>query len=154
MERAGQSLADTTLVADPDIDLTDRGATTLAAPIGPMILVVDDDPLLGKVVEACLDFEGADVRTAHTLGAAREELRHLNTSIAHVILDRTLPDGDGLELLDELARHCPDAAIVVFSASDDLRGPEDLKRISKADVSGLVDHLGLEEIGPRPALDA
>ncbi|MCU1356149.1 MAG: sigma-54 dependent DNA-binding response regulator [Acidimicrobiales bacterium] len=112
---------------------------------GPVILVVDDDPLLGKVVEACLDFEGAEVRTAHSVADAR---RSLATDIDHVVLDRRLPDGDGLDLLSDLAERCPDAAVIVFSAYDDGDGPAGLTRVPKANISSLVDLLGLESMGP------
>lgn len=121
------------------------------ADAGVVILVVDDDPVLGKVVEACLDFEGAEVRTAHTLSDAREAL---HPDLDHVVLDRRLPDGDGLELLEDLDRACPDAAVVVFSAYDDPGGPDDLQRVSKADVSGLIDLLGLERPDHEPPAPA
>jgi two-component system response regulator AtoC len=109
---------------------------------GPVILVVDDDPLLGQVVAACLNFEGAQVLAAHTVADAREQLR---PGLAHIVLDRRLPDGDGLDLLPDLAARCPDVPVVVFSAYDDAAGPADLPRIDKADVAGLVELLGLEE---------
>jgi CheY-like chemotaxis protein len=112
---------------------------------GPVILIVDDDPLLGGVIEACLDFEGADVRTAHTLAAARDALVD---DIDHVVLDRRLPDGDGLDLLPDVSDQCPEADVVVFSAyDDDGSGPADLVRVPKTDVAALVDLLGLERDG-------
>ncbi len=108
----------------------------------PVILVVDDDPLLGQVVAACLNFEGAEVRSAHTVADARAEL---HPGLAHVVLDRRLPDGDGLDLLDDLAARCPDVPVVVFTAYDDDHDHPEVRRIDKADVALLVDVLGLEE---------
>src|SRR3954469_5825359 len=100
---------------------------------GPIILVVDDDPLLGGVIEACLDYEGAAVRTAHTLEAARSAL---SEDLDHVVLDPRLPDGDGLDLLPELRERCPQADIVVFSAYDD-EVPEGVVSVPKTDVAAL-----------------
>lgn len=105
-----------------------------------IILVVDDDPLLGRMVGACLDFEGAEVRTAHTLAAARDLIGpHLD----HLVLDRRLPDGDGLELLPDLAERCPDVPIVVFTAYDEGDLPDGLVSVPKSDMASLVDLMDL-----------
>jgi CheY-like chemotaxis protein len=126
-----------------DVPMGDPGETERHEFDGhPVILVVDDDPLLGQVVAACLNFEGAEVLSAHTVAAAR---RHLRPGLAHIVLDRRLPDGDGLDLLPDLESICPDVPVVVFSAYDDASGPAELPRIDKADVAGLVELLGLEE---------
>lgn len=134
----------------------DDAQSTLAQPktahpdalsVGPVILVIDDDPQLGTVVEACLDFEGATVRTAHTMEAARTELR---ADIDHIVLDRRLPDGDGLDLLDEIAKLSPRARVIVFSAYDDGGGHVDLPRVPKSDIATLVQLLGLERPDHRP----
>ena len=105
-----------------------------------MILIVDDDPLLGRLVEACLDFEGARVEAVHSLAAARPELR---PSLSHVVLDRHLPDGDGLDLLPDLTRCCPDVPVVVFSAVDDAAEPPGVARVDKSDIATLVEMIGL-----------
>lgn len=126
-----------------DLDTDGSPVPRPADPVAPVILLVDDDPLLGDVVAACLDFEGAVVRTAHTLAAARESL---HPSLAHVVLDRRLPDGDGLDLLPDLRDVCPDVPVVVFSAYDD-PSDVDLPHVAKSDIATLVDMLELE---PRP----
>lgn len=113
----------------------------LRTPRQQVILVVDDDPILGRVVEACLDFEGAEVRVAHTLAEAREVL---TPDLDHIVLDRLLPDGDGLELLPDLAARCPGVPIVVLTAYDHLEAADHLPTVDKADIASLCDHLGLE----------
>lgn len=123
--------------SSPDTPMTSEKA--------PVILVVDDDPMLGKVVEACLDFSGAQVLTAHTLAAARQAL---DPSLAHVVLDRRLPDGDGLDLLPDLEARCPDVPVVIFTAYDDPLNDFRIPRVDKADVSGLVDLLDLGTVDP------
>jgi DNA-binding NtrC family response regulator len=106
----------------------------------PTILVIDDDPLLGGLVEACLDFEGARVLSAHSLAEARDLL---DPRLAHIVLDRRLPDGDGLELLDELRGHCPGVPVVVYSSLDDAAEPPTLPRLPKTDIAALVNLIGL-----------
>ncbi|HEX2578533.1 MAG TPA: response regulator [Aquihabitans sp.] len=113
---------------------------------GPVILLVDDDPTLGQVVAACLDFEGAQVVTAHSVAEARAAL---DPSLAHVVLDRRLPDGDGLDLLDDLRATCPDVPVVVFTAYDD-PSETDLPHVPKSDIAALVDLLGLEPASHEP----
>ncbi len=127
--------------ADGDTETqSDRAGVMHAA----VILVVDDDPLLGRMVEACLDFEGAEVRTAHTLAAAREAI---GLDLDHVVLDRRLPDGDGLDLLPDLAERCPDVPVVVFTAYDEGGLPDGMVSVPKADLARLVDLLGLGSRG-------
>lgn len=138
---SGTSLPDPETTVDP-APVEDPGAIDLRAePRHPVILVVDDDPVLGRVVEACLDFEGAEVRVAHTLAAARDALAD---DLDHVVLDRMLPDGDGLELLPDLAERCPGVPIVVLTAYEHLEGADHLPRVDKADIASLCDVLGLE----------
>jgi len=111
-----------------------------AGPTAPVVLVVDDDQLLGGLVEACLDFEGASVQSAHTLAEARSLL---DPTLAYIVLDRHLPDGDGLELLGELHARCPGVPIVVYSSLDDAAEPEGVQRLPKTDIAALVDLIGL-----------
>ena len=64
------------------------------------ILVVDDEATFRLLAEEALTSEGFDVITAARLSDAR---RILEASMPDVIvLDRRLPDGDGLSLLDAL----------------------------------------------------
>jgi CheY-like chemotaxis protein len=109
-------------------------------PSRPTILVVDDDPMLGGVVASCLDFEGASVLTAHTLADARPLL---DEGLHHIVLDRRMPDGDGLELLDDIQARCPEVPVVVFSALDDGAEPAHVQRVDKSDMATLVQVLGL-----------
>lgn len=68
---------------------------------GTHILVVDDEPHVTLVIEHAGDVWGADVSTAHTLAEARKALA-AEDDIDVVLLDIRLPDGSGLDFLDEL----------------------------------------------------
>lgn len=61
------------------------------------VLVVDDDGLVLAILRAVLGQEGWDVVTAGSLAQARPLLEGVDA----IIVDGQLPDGDGLDLLDD-----------------------------------------------------
>jgi len=63
------------------------------------ILIVDDDPTVVESLEACFDGE---LSAAGSIKEAREKLKKNRPDL--VILDRRLPDGDGLELCVEIRK--------------------------------------------------
>jgi two-component system, NtrC family, response regulator AtoC len=93
---------------------------------GPIsALVVDDDREFRESVALLVEREGFTVREADCLATARERLVEAPADI--VLIDLSLPDGDGLELArDEAA--APSAFVVITgnatldSAVDSLRG--------------------------------
>ncbi len=64
------------------------------------VLVVDDEKTFRLVVEAALAAEGYEVRSAATGREALERMREAPADL--VVLDRNLPDTDGLTLLSRL----------------------------------------------------
>ena len=76
---------------------------------------MDDDPDILRVVRAALG-EKALVVPAQSLAEARAALAR--TQFDLIILDLTLRDGNGAELLDDLRRGEREVPIVVFSAED------------------------------------
>ncbi len=75
------------------------------------VLVVDDEPVFRVLAEEALASEGFEVRTAETLRRAREEIDRATPDV--VILDRRLPDGDGIVFL-KTVRPDDSAATVVI----------------------------------------
>lgn len=65
------------------------------------ILLVEDDATLSRTVAAALIDEGYLVVTANTLAAARTALERANPTA--LVLDLTLPDSFGADLLADLA---------------------------------------------------
>lgn len=82
------------------------------------ILIVEDDMQLSAELAAQLARAGHDTSSATTLAAARRECEATCPQV--VILDRLLPDGEGLELIPWLRSHCPDASVLVLSALAEL----------------------------------
>jgi DNA-binding response OmpR family regulator len=79
------------------------------------VLLVDDDLILLRVLQFWLRESGYTV-TTHTLGAdALAALRHQVYDL--IILDRMLPDIDGLELCRQIRQTTP-TPILLLSAAD------------------------------------
>lgn len=123
--------------------------TTLS---GARILVVDDEPDLRTLYELTLLREGYRVETAANLA---EALQHIGESRFDVVItDMRLPDGLGLELIQQLrARKRPERCVVITAygsagnaveslkagAFDYLTKPVDLKQFRTVIVSALQD---------------
>lgn len=85
------------------------------------VLVVDDSDVLRTVVSAYLDGE-ADLQVIASVSSGRAAVRHVQSHCPDVILlDHLMPDGNGLEVLPELRGRCPQARIVMFSTSFEVR---------------------------------
>lgn len=82
------------------------------------VLVVDDDDGLRDAIVVALRASGFAADAAASIGAARAGLR--SHSYDCIVLDRRLPDGDGLALLEE-RRAGPSPPILVLTARDAIR---------------------------------
>lgn len=97
------------------------------------VLHVEDDLDTSQVVEALLEGEGIDYRFVTSLTAAREALAKEHFDL--VLLDVNLPDGSGLELLNELT---PDTKVIVFSVQE--LGPLLRQRVTEALVKATTSN--------------
>jgi DNA-binding NarL/FixJ family response regulator len=104
------------------------------------VLVVDDRVdfrmAFAAVVGAQPDLEV--VGQAGSLAEAREMLEGVDVAL----LDRGLPDGDGLELLGPLREANQEARVFVISATVELRHPEEA---IEAGADGVIDKLDAPE---------
>src|SRR5690606_16774890 len=85
----------------------------------PRILVVDDEADLRELLEITFIKMGLDVDSVETLGAARATLAE--REYAMVLTDMRLPDGQGIELVREVAsgaRNTPIAVITAYGSAD------------------------------------
>jgi two-component system response regulator AtoC len=98
------------------------------------VLIVDDERVFRVLAEEALTAEGFEVRQAPNLAKARAELARSQPDV--VVLDRRLPDGDGMELLREERRAGDDSPLfVVVTAYGDIQNAVD------AVQAGAVDYL-------------
>lgn len=81
-------------------------------------MLVEDDPLVREYIEAVLDAAGLRYLSVGCAKAAREAMETAFFPIA--ILDRTLHDGDGIDLCPEVRRHSRDgySYVLLFTALD------------------------------------
>ncbi len=78
------------------------------------ILIVDDEPNLRLTLTAILEKDGYKV-TAVALGS--EALEAVRTrEFALIFLDLKMPDVDGLSVLPEIHRLCPDVPVLILTA--------------------------------------
>ena len=108
------------------------------------VLVIDDHALIREALhgvikelreDACI-LAAADCRRAYQL---LEEHPDLNL----ILLDLTLPDGDGFSMLAQLREGYPSVAVVVLSASDD---PRDVTRALDIGALGYIPKTTSREI--------
>jgi two-component system response regulator AtoC len=82
------------------------------------LLLVDDDRTFSSLAASVLSQEGFHVRTARSLHETRAALAREAPDL--VILDRRLPDGDGLTFLPELRAQMPGTVVLMVTAHGDI----------------------------------
>ena len=83
------------------------------------ILIIDDDPLIRKTLNAHLSRRGFETRAAEDGESGLEAFTSGNPDLA--LLDVRLPDLDGLEVLRRIREKSPRAVVVVMTAYDDMK---------------------------------
>ncbi len=85
----------------------------MATPERISVLILEDDPAFGGVVEEELRARGHDVTRILSVADAREQLR--DDSFDVVLLDLHLPDGSGLEVLREISAEALPVEVLVLT---------------------------------------
>ncbi|MFM9029544.1 MAG: sigma-54-dependent transcriptional regulator [Opitutaceae bacterium] len=105
------------------------------------LLLLEDEPLLRRRLEAHLTRLGAEVTCAGTLAEARQALAGLDFDFA--LVDVNLPDGRSLRLLEE--KVVPASVVtVVMTAEGGVAGAVEAMRLGAADY--LVKPFDLDEL--------
>lgn len=103
--------------------------------VPPIVLIVDDDERARRLVRMGLELEGIGVIEAESVGRARAVI---HGNVTGVVLDRHLPDGDGLDLLPVIDATCPGATVVIHSTVTDGREPPTAVKVDKGDLPAIV----------------
>ena len=112
---------------------------------GPVVLLVDDDPAIRRTVAAGLELEGFAVVPASGGRAALEAVERIRPAV--VLLDLTMPDLDGLEVLRRLRAAGEHVPVCVLSARDEV---DDRVRGLQAGADDyVVKPFALEEVAAR-----
>ena len=94
-----------------------RGETRAEAIATPHVLIVDDEPMILRLIESVLQKEGFHVQTAQSELAAVEAVRR-DGSVVLAILDFCIPGTSGELVFDQLAAVCPSIKVIVASGED------------------------------------
>ena len=86
---------------------------------GLMVLLVEDSLTAGEAVRLMCITSGARLRRADCMTSARRHLRIYRPDVA--IVDMGLPDGDGAELIAELAQANPRTQTIISLSADPSR---------------------------------
>jgi DNA-binding response OmpR family regulator len=81
------------------------------------ILLIEDDPVLGRGLHVNLELEGYEVRWASNLSSAADV--HRKSKFDLIILDLGLPDGNGLDFLKKIRREGSQTPVMVLTAKTD-----------------------------------
>jgi DNA-binding response OmpR family regulator len=105
----------------------------IAAGDGPTVLVIDDDVIVRQTLEILLEEHGFGVVTAVDGEDGQRKFHALAPDI--VITDIIMPNKEGIELILELRRECPDARIIAISGGG---------RIGNSDFVTIATRLGAD----------
>jgi DNA-binding NarL/FixJ family response regulator len=106
------------------------------------LLLVDDHPQVVLAMTAAFD-DVPDIELVATAssidGAVAETARHRPDVL---LLDRRLPDGDGVEAIGRLLEQAPDVRVLVFTGAADRQTAD---RVARAGGAGLLLKAGVLE---------
>jgi DNA-binding response OmpR family regulator len=100
------------------------------------VLLVDDNLEYARVFSLTLDWQ-SDMEVVGIAGSLRDA-RTMLEGVDVAILDRRLPDGDGLELISELREASPGVKVLVMSAFASLANPQEALEAGADQVLGKV----------------
>ncbi len=102
------------------------------------VLVIDDEPDIRELLNLTLSRMGLDVTTAEDLTEARQALQE--QSFSFCLTDMRLPDGNGLDLVEEISNQFPDLPTAVITAHGKIEDAVHALKIGAFDfVSKPVD---------------
>lgn len=84
----------------------------------PLILVVDDDQDILRVVKANLELHNFHVLTADSCASAKKIFHQKRPDL--IILDIMLPDGDGVQICRDIRKSHPNLPVIMLTAKDKL----------------------------------
>jgi DNA-binding response OmpR family regulator len=114
-------------------------------PSGPVVLLVDDDAAIRRSVAAGLELEGFSVVPASGGRAGLEAAQRVRPAV--VLLDLSMPDLDGLEVLRRLRDGGDQVPVCVLSARDEV--DERVQGLQAGADDYVVKPFALEEVVAR-----
>lgn len=109
--------------------------------LGLTVLVVEDSRFASEALRLMCLRSGARIRRADCLRSARRHLQVYRPSV--VIIDLGLPDGSGLDLIEELDRAEPRVGVLIAISGDDALQNSALAAGADGFLSKPMEHLGV-----------
>ena len=82
------------------------------------ILIIDDEPTIRMLLSRMLELEGYEVLKAKDRATAIYTLK--NNEVQVVLCDVFLPDGNGVDMVQELQLLAPKAKIILLTANGNI----------------------------------
>jgi DNA-binding NarL/FixJ family response regulator len=102
------------------------------------VMLVEDHPDFRRLMESLLGGQ-ADIKLMAQAGSLAEARKHAAAvKFDVVVLDLSLPDGNGVDLIADLRRENPDVAVLILSATLD---PASVDRAAEAGADEIMDKL-------------
>jgi DNA-binding response OmpR family regulator len=111
----------------------------------PVVLLVDDDAAIRRTVTVGLELEGFEIVCASGGRAALEAVSAVHPAV--MLLDLTMPDLDGLEVLRRLRAAGDDLPVCVLSARDQV--DDRVRGLEEGADDYVVKPFALEEVSAR-----
>jgi DNA-binding response OmpR family regulator len=112
-----------------------------------LLVAVEDEPRNAALLEAILGRSGYRLRIAADLAGARELLAETTPDL--VLLDRHLPDGDGLDLIPEIRNSSRLGSVPILLVSASVL-PRDVQAAMDAGCDGFLP----KPVHVKPLVDA
>jgi len=114
------------------------------------IYIVDDEKALAKGISSILekDYKVSTFFTAKTALRAIKE-----NSVDLVLLDIGLPDMDGIDVLQEIKKHCFDIAVIMITAFEDIKTVVSAMRLGAYDYIVKPIQMDVLEVTVKNALE-
>ncbi len=80
------------------------------------VLIVDDDPIVGKLIGLCLTEQGHDVRSAATSQEAMEQVDDWQPTC--ILLDFHLGQENGLDWIEPIHEQLPESPVILITADE------------------------------------
>jgi len=109
----------------------------------PPVFVVDDDPLVAKLLCMMLSRAGCEATTFSNGPAAIEALERTRPEL--VLLDLVMPGMDGIEVLRQIRETAPEVAVVMVSGQGTIKAAVDAIKLGAVDfLEKPIDQCRLE----------
>jgi len=105
------------------------------------VLLVDDDAKMVRLVRSILRDDGYDVVGLTNPMDVMQQIASLDPDV--VVLDKVMPERDGLDVAEEIRETRPDQPIIIFSSLFDRRLSQETRRLGYVycEKAGGIDQL-------------